>query len=283
MTGNRHSRQIAFFGDDGQKLLAGQHVVIIGVGGVGSHIAQQLAFLGIGTITIIDDDKLADTNLNRLIGYSEGDKIGMPKVDIIERLIKSIDNTITVIKIKDSLMSEESFDRLKNATAVFGCIDNDGARFVLNEFCLAYERLYFDIASDIMRDGSEYGGRVIAITDNKKCLYCLDEIDKEQAARDLENPEARQDREAIYGVSTDELEGTGPSVVSINGVVASLAVTEYMLHVTGKRSTYSFLNYSGSRGIVTKRNESETDCYYCKVVMGQKEKAKVEQYIKKVN
>jgi len=279
MNGDKYSRQIKFFGEEGQKKLLLNHAVIVGTGGVGSHVAQQLAFLGVGAITLIDGDLLEETNLNRLIGVKAGDPLGMPKVDIAERNILSINTDIQVAKIQDSFITESGFRALKQANIVFGCVDNDGARLVLNEFCLAYELPYIDIASDIMPDGLEYGGRIVTVFNDKGCLYCWGEIDEDNAGKDLENPEARKDREAIYGVMKDELCETGPSVVSINGVVASLAVTEFMVHFTGKRMAQPFLNYMGSRGIVNNRDKSDDDCYYCNAARGQGDKACLDRYL----
>lgn len=280
MCGNMHSRQIEFFGEEGQKKLLLNHSIIVGTGGVGSHVAQQLAFLGVGAITLIDGDHLEETNLNRLIGVKAGDPLGMPKVDIAERNILSIKTDIQVAKIQDSFITKSGFRALRQADIVFGCVDNDGARLVLNEFCLAYELPYIDIASDIMPDGLEYGGRIVSVFNDKGCLYCRGEIDEVNAGKDLENPKARKDREAIYGVMKDELGETGPSVVSINGVVASLAVTEFMLHFTGKRMAQLFLNYTGSRGIVNNRDKSDDDCYYCNVVRGQGDNANLYRYLR---
>ena len=280
MCGNMNSRQIEFFGEEGQKKLLLNHSIIVGTGGVGSHVAQQLAFLGVGAITLIDGDHLEETNLNRLIGVKAGDPLGMPKVDIAERNILSIKTDIQVAKIQDSFITKSGFRALRQADIVFGCVDNDGARLVLNEFCLAYELPYIDIASDIMPDGLEYGGRIVSVFNDKGCLYCRGEIDEVNAGKDLENPKARKDREAIYGVMKDELGETGPSVVSINGVVASLAVTEFMLHFTGKRMAQLFLNYTGSRGIVNNRDKSDDDCYYCNVVRGQGDNANLYRYLR---
>ncbi len=280
MSGNRYDRQISFFGKEGQEKLFREHAIIAGVGGVGSHVAQQLAFLGVGKLTLIDDDELEETNLNRLIGVSSEDAIGTPKVDIAARNILSVNSDIKVTKIKDSLITETGFKALKQGTVVFGCVDNDGARHVLNEFCLAHEKPYIDIASDIMPDTSEYGGRVVSVIGNNGCLYCKDEIDGDIAGQELENPEARKDRDAIYGVHKGDLEETGPSVVSINGVIASMAVTEFVLHTTGKRTAKTLLTYRGSRGIVNINSESKDDCYYCNVIRGKGDEVNLKQYLK---
>lgn len=281
MENERFERQIRFFGQKGQDLLSKINVVVIGVGGTGSHICQQLAYLGIGSITIIDSDKIEKTNLNRLIGAYEKDIISTPKVDICERLILLINPKILISKIQDNFISTNGFNAIKGSGFVFNCVDNDGARLVLNELCLAYKIPFIDVASEINQDTSDFGGRIVAITNNQKCLYCLDQIDSEEARRYLENPDFIKDVENIYGISKNLLKDSGPAVVSINGIVASIAVTEFFLELTKIRKSRRLLIYNGKMGIVNYREEpSFNSCYYCHNIRGKREKANVERYIK---
>ena len=183
-------------------------------------------------------------------------------------------------------MSKEAFSEIKKSNYAFGCLDNDGSRLVLNELCIAFEIPYFDLASDIITDGNlSYGGRVFVNFDNNGCLYCydLDLISVQDASRELCSPDAQRDFEKIYGVSKEYLEGTGPSVVSINGIIASLAVTEFMVMITGLRSPSRLLNYHGHLGGIVNRNTegpSNKDCYYCKSVRGSRENSDVDRYYK---
>ena len=103
---------------------------------------------------------------------------------------------------------------------------------MLNEVSAAYAKPYFDLASDISGRG-EYGGRICAAINGGGCIMCRGLLDIIEAQRDLASPSEKQDRDNIYGVNRDVLGEAGPSVVSINGVVASLAVTEFMLHAIG--------------------------------------------------
>jgi molybdopterin/thiamine biosynthesis adenylyltransferase len=275
-----YKKQIEFFGIKGQEILQELNVAIVGVGGTGSHVCQQLAFLGVGNISIIDDDKLEKTNRNRLIGLHWEDPIGMLKVDIAERNIRTINPQIKVRKIPFPLISTDGFDAVKNADYAFGCVDNDGARLVLNELCLAYEIPFFDVASEIITESSEYGGHVVSVVDGQACLFCLDLINSVEANKHLQNAEARKDWKAIYGIEKNVLGDTGPSVVSINGIMASMVVTEFMLRATGIRDSKRFLIYRGSRGIVAENKDSpNADCYYCKCIRGKSEKSDVDRYL----
>ena len=113
MMNDRFDRQVRFFGLEGQERLAAAHVAVVGVGGLGSHVVQQLAFLGVGTILLIDAQELDLTNRNRLVSTREDDSIpGTSKVDIAERTAKAIDSSIVVDKVFDSFVSGRGFAAL---------------------------------------------------------------------------------------------------------------------------------------------------------------------------
>jgi|SRR5437870_4526813 len=133
---SRFDRNIRFFGAEGQARLRNAKATIIGAGGVGSHVLQQLAFLGVGSICVVDAEQLADTNRNRYVTCQFSDPVpGSPKVEIAERLIRGIDPNVRVAKIQDSLVSETAFRAVIESDYVFGCVDSEGARLILTELC----------------------------------------------------------------------------------------------------------------------------------------------------
>ena len=279
---DRFDRNIRFFGADGQTKFRNAHVAVAGCGGLGQHVIQQLAFLGVGKLTLIEDEALSRSNLNRYVLARHDDPIpGTHKIDNALRAISAIDPSIEVTPIRNSIRSREAFEALRPVHTVFGCFDNDGARLILNEYAKAYAKEYYDLASDIEQDaGLRYGGRVVRVDHTPGCLVCLDQIDLAAAREDLESAAARQDRTKIYGVDAEMLDEGGPSVVSINGVVASLGVTEYMLGVTGIRAPKRLLVYRGDRGIVTSATaESLKACYFCGTIAGAGSDAGVERFI----
>lgn len=277
-----YERQIQFFGIAGQERLKAQRVAVIGVGGLGSHIVQQLAFLGVGKITVIDDDDLDRSNLNRLIGARYTDPIpGTSKVSISKRLIKDTNPFTIAEAIHKNLRSKESFEAIKNSTCVFGCFDNDGGRLILNELCIAYEIPYFDLATEIPNeDVLNFGGRVFLTHDSSACLYCIDEVDKIEAMQYLSNDCTAKDHKDVYGVPSKFLGNSGPAVVFLNGVIASLAITEFIALVTEIRKPFRFLKYGGREGIVRKSLDEPTNknCYYCHSIRGIRSRANVERY-----
>ena len=280
---DRFDRNIRFFGEAGQQLIEACSVAIVGIGGLGTHIVQQLALLGVGKLVLIDSEELDVTNLNRYVGTRAEDPIpGTPKVEIGERLAKSINPQIQIAKVYNSLVSQAAFNGVIHSDYVFGCLDREGARLILNELCAAYSRPYFDLASEIIPgDRVEYGGRIYIAWDGQGCIACSGVLDNDEAQSDLSGPEGQRNRAALYGIKPELLGKTGPSVVSINGVVASLAVTEFMVAVTEIRSPNRLTSYYGHKGIVTvSKDEPSPDCYYCKNIRGRGDEADVQRYIR---
>lgn len=268
MDPERFDRQLLLFGPAGQEKIAGTHVTIVGLGGTGSHVAQQLAFLGVRKFSLVDADIATASSRNRLIGMRPSDvAASSPKVVIAERMIREIEPDADITAVGDTFLSDCGAKEMARAGVLFGCVDRDGARLLLNEFACAYERPHFDLATDTERDGDlvTFGGRLMVRTGGDGCLYCLDLLDAQAVRRDLTSPERREEEDAMYGVRREGLGERGPSVVSLNGILASITVTEFMVYVTGvPRPPRPLLRYDGSRGIVNEpRDPPKADCPYC--------------------
>ncbi len=274
---NRFDRSIRFFGHEGQQRLKATRVGVVGVGGLGTHVVQQLALLGVGGLVVVDPEELDDTNRNRYVGARHDDPVpGTLKVDIAERLVAGIDPDMIVTKVPFSLNSRKALDTIEHVTHVFGCLDHDALRLVLTEVAAAYRLPYVDAASEILPgQRPEFGGRVCVAWSGTACLSCMNELDPEES-RDAN---VRRDRAAVYGLP---LAGHGetPSVVSLNGIIASLAVTEFMVGVTGIRTPWPLLTYYGASGTVRVRTDARQGCYYCKAIRGAGDRAAVRRYIK---
>ena len=279
---DRFARHMPLFGSEGQQRIREARVAVIGVGGIGSHVVQQLAFIGVRNFFLVEPEELDDTNRNRFIGSRHDDPVpGTLKLDIAERLVTSVDASAEVRRVTETLVSDAGYDAVKAVDVVFGCFDKEAPRLILTELCSAYGRNYIDVASDVIPGSPpEWGGRVCTSWGGFGCLICLEELDVDEAGRQLAGPEGEEQRRAIYGVDQTHLAGGGPSVVSVNGVVASLAVTEFMAGVTGLRAPVPLLTYRGWSGIVTRRADALSGCYYCDTVRGKVKVADVERYIR---
>ena len=257
----RYSRQIAMFGKEGQDRMAAASVAVVGVGGLGCHVIQQLAFAGVHTFFLVDPDRVNRSNLNRFVIATEAD-LGRFKVEVAAAFIRRIQKNAHIITVPDSLLSAGAFDAITQSGFVFGCLDHDAPRLVLLELCCTQKKPYLDLATDVPSP-STFGGRAVFSGVGKGCLFCRHELDQKEIWRFFASPDQRADDDRIYGIKRSALDNGGPSVVFLNGVVASLAVTEFAAFTSGFRAPIPHLNYRGEMGIVTTTKVPEPKCYYC--------------------
>lgn len=283
MIESRFDRQLLLFGEDGQAKLGASKVAVIGAGGTGSVVISLLALLGVGRLILVDHDEIEETNRNRHLCARHTDPIpGTLKVATARRMVREYNPTVAVDVVPSSLVTRDGFNAVKAADFVFGCVDLEGIRLVLLELCAAYAKPYIDVATGVEPGPpAMYGGRVFCAVDGEGCLACLGELDVAEAAIDLETPDQRRDREALYGVANAALGGRGPAVVSINAVTASLAVTEFMKLCTGIDPPTRLLRYDGRTSRVSVSQDApDSHCYYCKSVWGTRQESDVERYLR---
>ena len=118
---NDFSRQ-SFLGSDSARKLEQTRVTIVGLGGGGSHIAQQLAHVGVGSFRLIDPQAIEASNLNRVVGATQAEvEANRPKVEILRRLIREIRPNANVEVAQQRW--QQADDLIKDTHVVFGCVD----------------------------------------------------------------------------------------------------------------------------------------------------------------
>jgi len=228
-------RQLLWFTPQGQRALGRIRVGIVGNGGTGAPLVQNLVYLGVRNFVLIDDDAADDTSMNRLVTAAAAD-IGTPKPILGRRLIKSVAPEASVTVIAEKVESPAALDALKGVDVLFGCVDNDGARLILNEIALAYCIPYFDLAVGIEVENGVVkvaGGRVTAVLPGGPCLHCMKQIDAEEARFFLSDT-AEQTRQIARGYVRG-MDVKAPSVVSLNATIAAVATNEFAIYVSGLR------------------------------------------------
>lgn len=262
----RFSRNIALFGRAGQKRIREERVGIVGLGGLGSHVAQQLSYLGVGDLTYVDDDRVTLSNLNRVVTAVESDPGATTKIAAAARMTNAVAGSALVTTIPAKLQAHDAPNALIRCTSIFGCVDEDLSRVALTELCARNQTPFFDLATDTGSDesGPWYGGRVLFSGEGERCPSCMGLLDQQAMARAAMNEDQRDVDDRLYGVERNVLDSTGPAVVSLNGIVASLGVMEWTVWVTGLREPRLLLEYRGSAGVVFANTDSPADgCYYC--------------------
>lgn len=243
----RDDRQVRAFGEPGQRLLRRLRFGVIGAGGTGSLVCQQLAHLGVSWITVIDPDLVEATNLNRLVGSIPSD-VGIPKVGVAARMIRAINPDAVVIPLRADIVDEEVADRLATFDFVLLCTDSYASRAVVSQ--AAYQHLVpaIDMGVSItVANGAvtHITGRVQMLAPGLSCLTCSGALDGEAIRREMQTAEQRAADPYVHGVREPQ-----PAVLSINSTVTSLAVTMLLGAVTLAPVKPRYQQYDGIRGRV---------------------------------
>lgn len=127
------------YGDDGASRLRESHVCVVGIGGVGSWAAEALARSGVGAITLIDLDMVAESNTNRQI-HALGDVYGKAKVDAMAERIAAINPDCRIATVEDFITSENTADLLTGSfDAVIDAIDQVRAKAAMVAHCRRHQ------------------------------------------------------------------------------------------------------------------------------------------------
>lgn len=115
--------------------LRGKHVAVFGLGGVGSYVTEALVRAGVGSITIVDDDVIAESNLNRQL-YALHSTIGQAKVDIAKSRISDInpDCEVNALRLRFDVNTADNFD-FASFDYVVDAIDTVTSKLLLVELC----------------------------------------------------------------------------------------------------------------------------------------------------
>lgn len=134
----RYSRHILLdeIGIDGQERVLASHALIIGAGGLGSPAALYLASAGVGHITLVDDDVVDLTNLQRQIAHTTA-RVGVPKVESAAQAMADInpETRVTALKMRVDAVSLQPL--VQAATVVLDCSDNYATRHAVNAACVS--------------------------------------------------------------------------------------------------------------------------------------------------
>jgi molybdopterin/thiamine biosynthesis adenylyltransferase len=223
-----YDSQILLIGRYGQELLRNSTIGIVGVGGGGSHVAEQVARAGFGHILLVDHDVVEGKNRSRMVGTRPGDG-GKLKVSVIERLIRETGSGAIVTSIAEKFPSENGIKCLKEADLVVSCVDTLSSRSELVQFAWRHLIPLIDIgigttvqSSAEPRGLTAAAGHIHVYLPGGPCMYCSGLVsDSGIIAETGGKPEY------IKGARSPG------QVISFNGVVASMAVTEAINLITG--------------------------------------------------
>lgn len=137
----RYNRQMMLpeIGDLGQEKIKKARVLVIGAGGLGCPILQYLATAGVGTIGIVDFDKIELHNLHRQILYTEN-QVGQAKASTAKSVLETLNPLIQVISFEEKLSIENAVQIIQNFDVIVDGSDNFATRYLVNDTCVALQK-----------------------------------------------------------------------------------------------------------------------------------------------
>jgi molybdopterin-synthase adenylyltransferase len=238
------SRNHLLLGSKGQEIVSSLKVVVIGTGGLGWHVAPQLVGVGVRFLTLIDPDILELSNLNRLPG-APYKQVGKPKVKVLANLLNRMSPELKIKPLFISIEEKKALNVVKQCDFLFGGVDSDSPRFSINKLSVRYLKPYIDGGSQILlkkNNVKHMGGQVNVVQPGvTPCLACHNMLDQKMIAFESLNDQEKADE--IRGGYIKGVDEKSPSVVSLNGIIASSMVNEFIALATGLKKPNAYLYY----------------------------------------
>ena len=222
-------RNIRAFGGEVQEVLSDLSVAIVGCGGTGSAVAEQLVRLGVRRFHLFDPKTLSASNVTRVYGSFPAD-IGKPKVNVVASHLSRIAPDAIVATEHAKVTLEATARRLGDVDIIFGCTDDNAGRLVLSRVASFFLTPVIDCGV-LLSSGSGgvlsgIDGRVTVLAPGLACLVCRERIDFQQAHIEILSKDEHQ-RLADEGYAP-ALPGVEPAVVAFTTQVAATAIGELL-------------------------------------------------------
>lgn len=217
--------------------LARVSIAIIGISGTGSVVAEQLLRMGVGELIVIDDDRIEDKNLNRILNSTKADAdAARLKVDVFKDVATRINPSAHIRVLPLRIGTPEAIEAAAEADIIFSCVDSFGGRHIADRLAAAMVQPLFDVGVSIpvyRPDGkmaiSNVNGRVDYVQPKRSSLgdrgvYTPQLLAAEEKRE--QDPEAYKQLvgEGYMSGANEE----APSVISVNMRAASAVVQEFI-------------------------------------------------------
>jgi molybdopterin-synthase adenylyltransferase len=257
-----HDRQVLAFGETGQAKLSSLKVAVVGLGGTGSLVVQQLAHLGAHRFVLVDDDIIEQSNLNRLVGAIPADVGSESKVEVASRVIRTLRQGAEIEAVVSDVTAPGVWRSVADADFVFSCTDTHASRHLLSQLAYQYRIPVIDMGVSITHQPNrlQLAGHVKMLAPGLPCLWCANHLDPQRVREELMSEGQRSADPYFQGGGGVEQ----PSVISLNSTVASLAVTMFLAAVAGVPAEPRYLTYDGNRGRVhALADRANEECPFC--------------------
>lgn len=245
-----YDRQARIFGDRGQEILVGSKVAVVGLGGIGSLIAECLARLGVGELLLIDPDRLDPTNMPRVVGARRSDmvpllqdearprwmqqlgaRLATPKVKIAARVARQASRNVRITAVPRSVVEADVAVLLTDCDHIFLAADSALARRLVNSITHQYLIPSTQVGSKV----TVIDGQIADIFSVSRmsspgggCLQCNGLIPAWRLTEEATSNIQRRRQRYVEDESVH-----APSVITLNAVAAARAVDDWLMAVGG--------------------------------------------------
>lgn len=248
----RYDRQVRMFGAQGQAILGRAKVGIVGLGGVGSILAELLGRLGVGSFVLVDPDRVQPSNLPRLVhatGWDAmtwlvhkdrpawmrelGTRLASRKIDLTRRVILRANRKAKIDRHFTAMEEREVAEALKTCDYIFLAADGHRARRLFNALVHQYLIPGVQLGTRIQTD-KDSGGLVNVhtsarlVTPTSGCLVCNEAISPARLRDESMSDEMRKAQRYVDGD-----DASAPSVITLNALSASQAANDFLFYLTG--------------------------------------------------
>ena len=246
-----YDRQVRLFGDRGQEILGKAKVAIVGLGGVGSLLAEYLGRLGVGRFVLVDPDRVESTNLPRLVGATRWDAaprrleassvgwlkelgrlLARRKVHLAKRSIRRANPEASVETLAVDFVEPDVPGHLTDCDYIFLAADTMRARNLFNAIVHQYLIPGVQIGTKVTSDGTGAVGDVFAVTrpvtPELGCLRCSGFINAGKLQEESMSDEERRVQRYV-----DDPEVVAPSVMILNALASAQAANDFVFYMTG--------------------------------------------------
>lgn len=234
-------RQKSLLGSAGNRFLRSLRVAVIGVGGTGSAIAETLARIGVGTLVIVDPDRLEVSNARRVFGVTQFDaRAGKAKVAAVADGLRRLDLGTTLTAIDGDVLDGAVQEKLLSCDVLIGATDNHASRSSLTELAARGHLPLIDIG---VRAGTRQNGELDALYAERRlqipegpCLWCWRVLDADRVRLELMSPFERAGLEAEGYVAGRPPEPE-PTIAPLTVTAAGLATATLLGLIGGGLET----------------------------------------------
>lgn len=262
-----YDRQIRAFGAGAQALLARLRVGVVGLGGTGSAVLEQLVRLGIGTVVAADGDTFDASNVSRVYGSSVHDE-DRSKVAIAGDAVARIGLGTTFVPVDRPVTFASALREFVSCDVVFACTDDQWGRSLLGRLALQYYVPILDMGVKLAAEGHllrSIDGRVTLLMPGATCLHCRGRVTTEAVTAEVTHALKPEEAEHLRAEGyLDGVDEPAPAVIPFTTAIAAAAVGEFLLRVTqtypADRRTTEILHLVDRTRVRTNRREPVVGC-----------------------